>query len=123
MFASLTLDGAADRISFEVYLREVLVPTLVPGQIIILDNLAVHKQAALRQLIHAAGCRVLFLPSYSPDFNPIEMAFAEIKAFLRRTAARTRERLEVEIVPSINLVTAQHAVGYFRHCGYQAFAR
>lgn len=132
LFASLTLDGlssamlldgAADRPAFEVYLREFLVPTLRPGQIVILDNLAVHKQAALRRLIHAAGCRVLFLPSYSPDFNPIELAFAAIKAHLRRAAARTQERLEVEIGRALDRVTPQHAVNYFRHCGYSSPAQ
>ena len=132
LFASLTLDGltstmlldgAADQVSFEVYLRHFLVPTLTPGQIVILDNLAVHKQAALRRLIHAASCRILFLPSYSPDFNPIELAFAEIKAYLRRVAARTRDLLEVEIGRAIELVTPQHAVNYFRHCGYESSAQ
>jgi transposase len=132
LFASLTLDGltsamlldgAADRAAFEVYLRAVLVPTLIPGQIVILDNLAVHKQPALRQLIHACGCRVLFLPSYSPDFNPIELAFAEIKASLRRMTARTRAALEAEIGRAIDQVTAQHATNYFRHCGYSSTAQ
>lgn len=120
--SAMLLDGAADRVAFEVYLRHMLIPTLRPGQIVILDNLAVHKQAALRHLIHAAGCRVLFLPSYSPDFNPIELAFAEIKAYLRRMAARTREALELEIGHAIDRVTPQHAVNYFRHCGYRATA-
>jgi transposase len=121
--SAMLLDGAADRVAFEVYVREILVPTLTPGQIVILDNLAVHKQPALRRLIHAAGCRVLFLPSYSPDFNPIELAFAEIKAYLRRMAARTRVALEHEIGRAIDRVTAQHAVNYFRHCGYRSPAQ
>ena len=121
--SAMLLDGAADRVAFEVYLREILVPTLTPGQIVILDNLAVHKQRALRRLIHAAGCRVLFLPSYSPDFNPIELAFAEIKAYLRRMAARTREGLETEIGRAIDRVTPQHAINYFRHCGYTSNAQ
>jgi transposase len=116
--SAMLLDGAADRAAFEVYLRHILIPTLRPGQIVILDNLAVHKQPALRRLIHAAGCRVLFLPSYSPDLNPIELAFAEIKAYLRRKAARTRELLEVEIAHAIDRVTPQHARNYFHHCGY-----
>jgi transposase len=121
--SAMLLDGAVDRVAFEVYLRKVLVPTLVPGQIVILDNLAVHKQAPLRQLIQATGCRVLFLPSYSPDFNPIELAFAEIKAYLRRVAARTRELLEDAIGIAIDRVTPDHAVAYFRHCGYTSPAQ
>jgi transposase len=116
--SAMVIDGAADRAAFELYVRQIVVPTLIPGQVVILDNLAVHKQPAVRQLIHAAGCRLLFLPSYSPDFNPIELAFAEIKAYLRRMAARTRERLEEEIGRAIDRVTPEHAAAYFRHCGY-----
>jgi transposase len=118
--SAMLLDGAADRVAFEVYIEQILVPTLSPGQIVILDNLAVHKQPALRRLIHGAGCRVLFLPSYSPDFNPIEMAFSKIKAWLRRMAARTREALETEIGRAIDLITPQDAIGYFHHCGYHS---
>jgi transposase len=80
--------GGSNR-CFELSVRQVLVPTLIPGQVVVLDTLAVHKQPAVRRLLHAAGCRLLFLPSYSPDFNPIELAFAEIKAYLRRMAAWT----------------------------------
>lgn len=133
LFASLTtegvrsamlLDGAADRAAFQLYVEHILVPTLKPGQVVILDNLSVHKNSAVRDAIHAAQCRVLFLPSYSPDFNPkvpgtgIEMAFSQIKAYLRRKAARTRETLEEEIGRAIDLVTPSDATAYFRHCGY-----
>lgn len=120
MIAPMILDGAADGIAFEVYVERVLVPTLHPGQIVILDNLAVHKRAPIRRLIRAAGCSAIFLPSYSPDFNPIEQAFAKIKAFLRRVEARTPEALENAIGQAIDLITATDAMGFFRHCGYLA---
>jgi transposase len=127
LFASLTLDGlssamlldgAADTPSFRVYVDHILVPTLHRGQLVILDNLSVHKQTPIRRAIEAAGCRVLFLPSYSPDLTPIEQAFSKIKAYLRRVAARTREALQVALAQAIDLVTATDATGFFRHCGY-----
>jgi transposase len=116
--APMLLEGAVDGIAFERYLAEVLVPTLRPGELVILDNLSVHRQSPIRALIQAAGCRVLFLPSYSPDFNPIESAFSKIKAYLRRVGARTQERLQTAIAEAIDLITASDAAGYFRHCGY-----
>lgn len=114
----MIIDGAADRLAFQVYIERVLVPALRPGQIVILDNLSVHKQPALQQAIEAAGCEVLFLPTYSPDFNPIEQAFAKIKQILRRTEARTTQALEAAIAQALALVTATDAVGFFRGCGY-----
>lgn len=127
LFASLTLDGissamlldgAADTAAFRVYIDQVLIPTLRPGQLVILDNLSVHKQRPIRRAIEAVGCRVLFLPSYSPDLTPIEQAFSKIKAYLRRIAARTRDTLEAGIAEAIDLVTSSDASGFFRHCGY-----
>jgi transposase len=118
--AAMVLDGGADRLAFELYVDHFLVPTVHPGQIVIMDNLAVHKQRTIRRLIRAAHCSVIFLPSYSPDFNPIELAFAKIKAYLRHTEARTREALETAIGQAIDLVTAADATGFFRHCGYAA---
>jgi transposase len=114
----MLLDGALDTRAFERYVERFLVPRLRPGQLVILDNLAVHRQARIRQAISSAGCRVLFLPSYSPDFNPIELAFSKIKAYIRRVGARTREALEAAIATAIDLVTPADARGYFRHCGY-----
>jgi transposase len=102
----------------QLYIERILVPTLKPDQVVVLDNLSVHKHCAVRDAIHAAGCHLLFLPSYSPDFNPIEMAFSQIKAYLRRKAARTREALEDEIGRAIDIVTPADATAYFRHCGY-----
>lgn len=123
MQAAMLLDGAADTASFQVYVEHILVPTLRPRQLVILDNLSVHKQAPIRAAIEAAGCRVLFLPAYSPDFNPIEQAFSKIKAYLRRVGARTKESLEVAIGEAINLVSTSDATGYFHHCGYTELAQ
>jgi len=116
--AVMTLDGAADSIAFEAYVRTFLAPTLIPGQIVILDNLSSHKSHAVHQLVAQRGCTLLFLPPYSPDFSPIEMAFAKIKGQLRRIGARTREALEAAIGTAIDTVTSADAIGYFRHCGY-----
>jgi transposase len=116
--SAMLLDGAADGLSFQLYVERFLVPTLVPRQLVIMDNLSIHKQAPMRRAIEAAGCRVLFLPSYSPDMTPIEQAFSKIKAILRRAGARTREALEAAITEAIDLVTTEDATGFFRHCGY-----
>ncbi len=121
--ASMTLPGALDTPAFLVYVREILCPSLRPGQIVILDNLSVHKAAEAERLIAAAGCRVLFLPPYSPDFSPIEMAFSQIKAFLRSAGARTQDALDQAITAALNLVTAADARAYFRHCGYRSPAQ
>lgn len=116
--APLLLEGAVDGLIFERYVEEILVPTLRPGELVLLDNLSVHKRASIRTAIEAAGCRLLYLPSYSPDFSPIEQAFSKIKAYLRRVGARTQEALEAAIAEAIDLITAADAGGYFRHCGY-----
>jgi transposase len=116
--APMLLDGAMDSRAFERYVEGILVPTLHPGQLVILDNLSVHKGVSIRRAIAAAGCRVLFLPSYSPDYNPIEQVFSTVKAHLRRVGARTQEALEAAIAQAIELVTPAHAHSYFRHCGY-----
>lgn len=116
--AAMTLDGATDALAFEAYVREVLVPTLRPGQLVILDNLSVHKGATTRALVEAAGCALLFLPPYSPDFNPIELAFGKLKALLRRAGARTRAALEAAIGTALDALTAADARAWFAHCGY-----
>jgi transposase len=118
MEAPMILEGAADREAFRTYVERVLVPTLRPGQLVILDNLSVHKQAPLRRAIEAIGCHVLFLPTYSPDFNPIEHAFATIKQVLRRAQARTTEALMEAIAHAIDAITLDDAAGFFRGCGY-----
>jgi transposase len=116
--APMLLDGAVDTVAFERYVEAVLVPTLRPGELVIWDNLSVHKRAPIRAMIEAAGCRLLHLPSYSPDFSPIELAYSKVKASLRRVGARTREALEAAIAHAIDQVTAADAEGYYRHCGY-----
>ena len=115
---AMTLAGALDGPAFLAYVRELLAPALVPGQTVILDNLAVHKRAAARRLIEARGCRLLFLPPYSPDYNPIELAFAKLKAALRRAAARTRADLAAATAAALDAITPQDTAHWFRHCGY-----
>ena len=97
--------------------------TLRPGQVVLMDNLQVHKAQAVRQRIEARDCRLVFLPRYSPDFNPIEGAFSKLKTFLRRVQARTREALEVAIGAGLQTISAQDARGWFKHYGYSPEAQ
>lgn len=115
---AVVVEGAVDRAAFDAYVEQFLVPSLHPGQVVVLDNLSVHKSAGARTLIEAAGGRVLFLPAYSPDFNPIEQAFAKIKALLRGRAARTFDELVAAIGAAIDAVTPADARGFFAHCGF-----
>lgn len=117
--APMVMDGAMDGEMFSAYVRTLLVPCLMPGDIVIMDNLPAHKVASAREAIEAAGAILLFLPPYSPDFNPIEKAIAQIKAFLKKTAARTKPELDAAIAKAIDLVTPQNARNYFDTCGYQ----
>jgi transposase len=117
--APMTIDGAMTGAAFLAYVEQVLVPTLRPGDIVILDNLPAHKPVAIRQAIEAAGAVMLFLPPYSPDFNPIEMAFSKIKASLRKAAARTVLALWEAIRDAIDAVTPQDAQSFFTACGYE----
>ena len=116
--AALTIEGAIDRPVFEVFVAEVLVPTLRPGQRVIWDNLSVHRNATVRQLIEAAGCTLQPLPAYSPDLNPIELAFSKFKALVRRAGARTREALDEAITAALPQLTAADAHAWIHHCGY-----
>ena len=118
MGAAMVLDGAINRDAFDAFVEQSLLPTLLPGQIVILDNLAVHKSPRARRLIEEAGCELRFLPSYSPDFNPIELAFAKIKQRLRGAAERTFPGLVAATGPALDAVTATDARGFFAHCGY-----
>ncbi len=117
MGESMIIEGAANAAAFERYVEEILAPSLSPGQIVIMDNLAAHKSDKVEQLIQARGCQLLFLPAYSPDFSPIEEAFSKVKTFLRRAGARTHEALQEAICRALLTVTAQDARGWFRHCG------
>ena len=113
-----TVDGAVNGDVFESFVAQVLVPTLRPGDVVVMDNLPVHKRVRTRQRIEAAGARLEFLPPYSPDFNPIEMIFAKIKQTLRSLAYRTREALWTGMQSVLDRVTAADAAHCYHHCGY-----
>ena len=118
MTAPMVLDGAMHGAAFLAYVEQVLVPTLTPGDIVIMDNLSVHKSTAVRQAIEAAGAELRFLPPYSPDFNPIEMAFSKLKAFLKKAAARTVDDLWEAIAIGIDTFTPVECRNYFEAAGY-----
>lgn len=120
MGEAMLLDGSADAAAFEIYIEQILAPSLRPRQIVILDNLSIHLGTRVKQAIEARGCQVLFLPSYSPDFSPIEGAFSKLKALLRRVSARTREALQDAIIEALPHITSQDALGWFLQCGYPA---
>jgi transposase len=110
--------GSANTTAFELYVEQVLAPSLHAGQIVVMDNLQAHKSARVRTAIEAKGCQLLFLPSYSPDLSPIEEAFSKLKTALRRAGARTREALEEAIAQALLTIITQDAQGWFQHCGY-----
>ena len=114
----LELDGAVHTASFASYLEQVLGPGLMPGDVVVLDNLQVHKAAGLAELVHARGARLLYLPPYSLDFAPIELAFSKLKMHLRTAAARTREALATALQAALAWITAEDAQNWFDHCGY-----
>jgi transposase len=116
--AALTFEGSTDRLAFETYIEKLLVPQLVSGQTVILDNLSSHKSAKVRELIEGCGCHLLYLPAYSPDLSPIELAFSKLKSYLRRVGARTKATLEQAIGDGMGLITPSDASGFFKHCGY-----
>ena len=112
------LEGAMDGTAFEVYVEQVLVPTLHPGDIVIMDNLSIHKAPRIRTLIESAGARLEFLPPYSPDFNPIELCWSKVKTALRAAKARRFELLLDALNDAMGKVTSQDAKAWFAHCGY-----
>jgi transposase len=118
--ASFLVDGATARLVFDTYVERVLVPTLRPGQVVVWDNLSAHKSVRARAAIEAAGCEVVFLPAYSPDFNPIEQAFSKLKSWLRRAGERTHTGLWEAIGSGLEQITSRDAQGWFSHCGYPA---
>jgi transposase len=117
--APAVFDGPIDSPSFLAYIEQVLVPTLRPGDVVVLDNLAVHKQPEVRIAIERAGAQLRFLPPYSPDFNPIELAFAKLKAFLRAARPRSFEQVCALIATAIGFFTRDECANYVRHCGYR----
>jgi transposase len=116
--ACMAIEGATDTEVFRAYVAGVLCPTLRPGDLVIMDNLAPHKSEPTLQLIAAAGAQALFLPAYSPDFNPIEKMWSKVKARLRSAEARTAQELIAAIGSALAQVTAQDALGWFVSCGY-----
>ncbi len=112
-------DGPIDSPSFLAYIEQVLVPTLQPGDVVVLDNLAVHKQPEVRAAIESAGATLRFLPPYSPDFNPIEQVFAKLKAFLRALKPRTFDDVNALVARALRLFAPTECANYVRHCGYR----
>jgi transposase len=117
--APAVFDGPVDTATFRAYVEQVLVPALRPGDVVVLDNLAVHKHPAIRAAIEAAGALVRFLPPYSPDLNPIEQAFAKLKAFLRPARPRTFDRVCELIAAAIERFTPNECANFVRHAGYR----
>lgn len=119
LLAAMTLTGAVDTLAFDAYLVRVLGPRLRKGDVVVLDNLNVHKASQVEQVATGRGARVIWLPPYSPDFSPIEQCWSKIKTLLRVAKARTREELEEALAAAIQLVTRSDIRGWFKHCGYK----
>jgi transposase len=120
MVAPMVLDGPINGDWFEAYVSQILLPTLRPGDVVIMDNLSSHKRASVQEMIEAKGARLRFLPPYSPDFNPIEMAFSKLKALLRKAAERTVDGLWTAIGRFVDVFTPQECANYFAAAGYDA---
>ena len=118
LIAPMVLDGAMNGAAFKAYVEQALAPSLQPGDIVIMDNLASHKVAGARKAIKAAGAYLLYLPPYSPDLNPIEQAFAKLKALLRKAAARTVEDLSKAIAEALDQFQAEECWNYIQNSGY-----
>jgi transposase len=118
--APMVIDGAINGEWFQAYVEQVLVPELRSGDVVVMDNLGSHLVAGVRRAIEGAGCRLLFLPPYSPDYNPIENAFSKLKRLLRSAAERTVDRLWRAIGCLLDRFSAEECRNYFRHCGYTA---
>ena len=118
VLASMTIESPTDGDVFLAFLEQVLGPQLQPGHVVILDNLAAHKVEGVRQLVASRGAQLLYLPPYSPDFNPIEQAWSKLKQLLRGIKARVLEQLEPAITQVLAAITPQNAQAFFRHCGY-----
>jgi transposase len=119
MGSSLTVEGATTSVVFEAYVEQVLAPTLRKGQVVVMDNLSAHKGERVRELIEERGCKLIYLPSYSPDLNPIEEAFSKIKGLVRKAQARTKEALVEAIGWALCAVSSGDARAFFEHCGYR----
>jgi len=120
--AMMTIEGATDGEVFEAFLERVLLRKLRPGDIVVLDNVGAHRTPNVRRLIEEAGAKVLYLPPYSPDLNPIELAWSKLKAILKEFGARTHDALDAAIRRAMDLIGRSDAAGWFKHCGYQGHA-
>jgi transposase len=121
MLAPMTVAGAVDGAVFRAYVEQVLVPTLVAGDVVVMDNLGAHKVRGIAEAIAACGAKVIYLPPYSPDLNPIEKCWSKIKTYLRAAKARTRQALEQALKEALLLVTEKDAQGWFASCGYPVY--
>jgi transposase len=119
MGESMTLEGATDAEAFEAYVEHFLAPSLSEGQVVVLDGLGAHRTQKVRELVQARGADLVFLPSYSPDLNPIEEAFSKIKALVRKAGARVRDALVEAIGRALAAVTPEDAASWFAHAGYR----
>lgn len=119
MGPSLAVEGATTALVFEAYVERVLSPSLSPGQIVVMDNLGAHRSKRVKELIEERDCGLVYLPSYSPDLNPIEEAFAKIKNLLRKASARTKEALVEATGVALSAVSAADAQSFFEHAGYR----
>jgi transposase len=120
MGEAISIKGGTDAEVFERYVEDFLAPSLKVGQVVVLDGLGAHRTARVRELIEARGCDLVFMPSYSPDLNPIEEAFSKIKNLVRKAGARTRELLDEAMGDAMRAVTLEDVLGWFTHCGYKA---
>jgi transposase len=120
MGAPMRVEGATDALAFEAYVEHFLAPSVGEGQVVVLDGLGAHRTDRVRELIEGRGCDLVFLPSYSPDLNPIEEAFSKIKQLVRKVGAREREALVEAIGRALAAVTSEDAAGWFAHAGYWA---
>jgi transposase len=120
MTAPMVIDGAMTGDLFVAYIEQILAPTLRPGDVVVMDNLTSHKRARVREAIEGAGCTLMYLPPYSPDLNPIELAFAKLKSLLRKAGKRTVDGLWEFLGQALDAFAPQECRNYMRHCGYTA---
>ena len=123
MGPSMAVEGATTKEVFEAYLEHFVVPTLQPGQLVVMDNLGAQRPKRVRELIEGKGCEIVYLPSYSPDLNPIEEAFSKVKHILRKIGARGKEALVEAMGRALGAVSTEDVRGFFAHCGYRTPAQ
>jgi len=119
----MAVEGSTDREVFEAYLEHTLAPTLEAGQVVIMDNFSAHKPAGVRELIEKRGCELVYLPAYSPDFNPIEGAFSKVKGIVHQAGARTKNALVDVLGEALSSISVKDPRGYFEHAGYRLRAQ